>query len=177
MDINLEKIDIIRERTGVSYKEAKEALVSADGDIVEALIQLEEKNAKSWTDNLSKSVGNTGNEMMEKIKYMIKKGNVTKIIVKRDGDVLLNVPVTAGAVGVMLAPLLAVVGASAALLTKTTIEIVKDNGEVVDINEIADDTMTEFKNRFSGSEVDDMVDDIIDDIDETLDDLNDGADY
>lgn len=41
-DITLEKIDIIRERTNVSYAEAKKALEIADGNVVDALIYIEE---------------------------------------------------------------------------------------------------------------------------------------
>ena len=42
MDITLEKIDEIRERTGLNYKEAKDLLEEAEGDVVQALIILEE---------------------------------------------------------------------------------------------------------------------------------------
>lgn len=45
-DINqqLEKIDLIRERTKASYREAKEALEAADGDVLEAVVRLEEED-------------------------------------------------------------------------------------------------------------------------------------
>ncbi len=43
MSINLDKIDLLKERANVSYREAKEALEANDGDLVEALIYLEEK--------------------------------------------------------------------------------------------------------------------------------------
>ena len=43
MDAYLEKIDLLRERTGVGYKEAKDALDRAEGSVVEALILLAEK--------------------------------------------------------------------------------------------------------------------------------------
>jgi len=42
-EITLEKIDIIKERTGVSYTEAKEALEECDSDVVNALIYIEAK--------------------------------------------------------------------------------------------------------------------------------------
>lgn len=41
MSITLEKIDMIMQRANVSYKEAKEALERHNGDILEALIELE----------------------------------------------------------------------------------------------------------------------------------------
>lgn len=140
--ITLEKIDIVRERAGVSYKEAKEALEQNDGDVIETIISIEEKHGKTWMDTMSV----VGNEVIEKLKTVIKKGNVSRIVLKKDGEVLLNVPVTAGAIGIMLYPMISLLGISAALITKATIEIVKDSGEVVDINEIAGETVSEIKN-------------------------------
>ncbi|EOC99882.1 DUF4342 domain-containing protein [Caldisalinibacter kiritimatiensis] len=136
MDISLEKIDIIRERTGVSYKTAKEALELNDGNVVDALIYLEE-NQKSWTENIT----NKSDEVIEALKEALRKGNVTKITVKKDGEVLMNIPVTAGAIGAILSPPVTAVGVTAALLSKCTIEIVKENGEVVNINEMAGKTV------------------------------------
>lgn len=86
-----------------------------------------------------------GNEIVEKLKAVIKKGNVSRIILKKDGEILLNVPITAGAIGVMLYPTISLLGIAAALITKSTIEIVKDSGEVVDINEIAEETVSGIK--------------------------------
>ncbi len=140
--ITLEKIDIIRERTGASYKEAKEALEQNDGDIIETIIFIEEKHGRTWVDTMSVM----GNEIVEKLKAIIKKGNVSRIILKKDEEVLLNVPITAGAIGVMLYPTVSLLGVFAALVTKATIEIVKDTGEVVDINEITEETISEIKN-------------------------------
>ena len=41
MDITLEMVDQVRERTGASYEEAKTALESANGDVVDAIIAIE----------------------------------------------------------------------------------------------------------------------------------------
>jgi len=41
MQIPLEKIDQLRERAGIGYREAKQILEQADGDLLEALIYLE----------------------------------------------------------------------------------------------------------------------------------------
>ena len=43
MEITLEKIELVKDRTGVSYKEAKEALERANGTVVDAIIEIEEK--------------------------------------------------------------------------------------------------------------------------------------
>lgn len=161
MEINLEKIDIIRERTGVSYREAKEVLEKYDGNVVEALIELEDKTGRNWTETM----GIAGNEVIEKLKAIIKKGNVTKIILKKDGEVLLNIPVTAGAVGVVLSPLVSILGVSTALASRATIEIVKSNGEVVDLNDMAEDKVNELRNmmRSDKSKKKEEIDNILGD--------------
>ncbi|KGG80162.1 DUF4342 domain-containing protein [Caloranaerobacter azorensis] len=140
MEITLEKIDLLRERTGVSYKEAKEILEKCNGDVVEALIYIEE-NRKSWPQN----IGNIGDEILEKIRESIRKGNVTKILLKKDGETIMNIPVTAGAIGALLAPPATIFGLTAAFLSKCTIEIVKENGEVVRINDLAEKTIENVK--------------------------------
>lgn len=67
-----------------------------------------------------------GHELLEKIKELIKEGNVQRIIIKNEkGKVMMEIPVTFAAIGVLVAPILAAVGALAALMTKCTIEVIK----------------------------------------------------
>ncbi|MFA5634364.1 MAG: DUF4342 domain-containing protein [Anaerovoracaceae bacterium] len=136
MEITLEKIELVKDRTGVSYKEAKEALEATDGSVVDAIIEIEESidlKAKS-------KLGEQSAVIVEKIKNAIRKGNVSKIIVRKGDEVMLNLPVSVSIIGSVLAPWAAVAGIIAVFGTKCTIELVKDNGEVVDISEIATDT-------------------------------------
>ncbi|MBS4535283.1 DUF4342 domain-containing protein [Clostridium sp. D2Q-14] len=142
MDISLEKIDTIRERTGVSYKEAKDVLERNDGDIVEALIDIE--NSKKSNEF---SINETSEEIISKLKETIKKGNVTKILLKKDGETIMNIPVTAGAIGAVLAPQLSAIGIAAAMISRTTLEIVKENGEVINLNDMAGKTMDKIMKR------------------------------
>ena len=66
----------------------------------------------------------SGNEVLEKVKKLIKEGNVQRIIIKNEkGKVLMEIPVTFAVVGAVFAPKLAAIGALAALLTKATIEV------------------------------------------------------
>ena len=119
---NLEKIDILRERMNVSYEEARTALEFANWDVVEALVKLErdERDRKE-------EIFVRGNELVDKVKELVRKGNVTKIKVKQDDKVLIEIPVTAGVVGALLAPQLAIIGAVATLVSRSTIEIEKAN--------------------------------------------------
>lgn len=121
---NLEKIDIIRERMNVSYEEAKTVLEASNWDIVDALIKLEQSER-----NRKEEIFVRGNELVEKVKELVKKGNVNKIKVKQDDKVLIEIPVTAGVVGALLAPQLAIIGAVATLVSRSTIEIEKNNQE------------------------------------------------
>ena len=54
MEISLEAIDAVRERTGASYKEAKDALEQAGGSIVDAIVLLEERSSAKTDDVLEK---------------------------------------------------------------------------------------------------------------------------
>ncbi len=122
---NLDKVDLVRERMNVNYEEAKIALESVNWDVVEAIVKLEKDQQ-----NRKEEIFVRGNELVEKVKELVKKGNVTKIKVKQDDKILVEVPVTAGVVGAVLAPQLAVIGAVAALVSKCTVEIEKLNPEV-----------------------------------------------
>jgi len=67
-----------------------------------------------------------GHEVLQKIKELIKKGNIQRIIIKNEkGKVMMEIPVTFAAVGVLVAPILAAVGALAALVNSCTIEVIK----------------------------------------------------
>ncbi|MDI6603639.1 DUF4342 domain-containing protein [Aceticella autotrophica] len=130
MNEELEKIDMIIERTGVSYKEAREALNECNGNVVDALVYLEE-NKKSWTENISVA----GSEVLDKIKDIVKKGNVTKIRIKKDDEVILEIPVTAGAISALLIPQLTLVGVALAFVSNCTIEVERPNKEITIIKE------------------------------------------
>jgi len=65
-----------------------------------------------------------GHEALAKIKSLIKEGNVRRIVLKNEkGQVMMEIPVTFAVVGAVFAPVLAAVGALAALLSKCTIEV------------------------------------------------------
>lgn len=66
----------------------------------------------------------SSDNLIEKVKELLHEGNVTRIIVKDEKKrVLLEIPVTIGVVGVILAPWLAALGAIAALATNCTITV------------------------------------------------------
>lgn len=143
MDITLEKIDMIKERTGVSYKEAKEALVFAEGNVVDAIINIEEKGSKNWTEDFSVK----GNEAIEKIKEIIKTGNVNRIKIKKDDTIILDMPITAGALSAVILPQITAIGTAIALMTKCTIEVERSNKEIINVGETIAKTADEFADK------------------------------
>lgn len=138
MEITLEKIELVKDRTGVTYAEAKQALEEAEGSVVDAIIAIEETiNAGQK----GRGFGKKGEALFESIKGLVKKGNVSRIQVKKDGELVLNVPVNAGIVGVVIAPLASVVGVVAAFGFKCTIEVIKTDGTIIDVSDAVTDAM------------------------------------
>lgn len=68
----------------------------------------------------------SGDELMSKIKEIIKEGNARRVIIKNEKEeTIIEFPLTIGAIGVVLAPVFAAVGAIAALVTDCTIVVEK----------------------------------------------------
>ena len=68
-----------------------------------------------------------GENLLNKVKEIIKEGNVRKITIKdKNGKVLVVFPLTLGVVGVAIAPVLAGVAAIAALVVECTITVLAD---------------------------------------------------
>jgi hypothetical protein len=71
-----------------------------------------------------------GNELVDKVKALIHEGNVRRIIIKNEqGHTFVEIPVSVAAVGAVFAPVLAAVGALAAMAAKFTIVVEKAREE------------------------------------------------
>ena len=67
-----------------------------------------------------------GEEIVSKIKELIHEGNIRRVIIKNEeGRTLIDIPLTLGVVGALVAPQLAAIGAIAALITHGTIVVEK----------------------------------------------------
>lgn len=66
-----------------------------------------------------------GEQLLGKVKELIREGNVRRIRIKQDGHVVLEIPLALGVVGIVLAPTLAAIGAVGALLAQCSIEVVR----------------------------------------------------
>ncbi|MFA7309555.1 MAG: DUF4342 domain-containing protein [Candidatus Paceibacterota bacterium] len=66
----------------------------------------------------------SGEDVIATVKKLLKEGNARRIIIKNEAGVtVVEFPMTIGAVGALVAPALAAIGAIAALLTKCTIVV------------------------------------------------------
>ena len=145
MEISLEKIELVKDRTGVNYKEAKDALIKADGSVVDAIIMIEDE-----IDLAPKSkAGDQASHLIDRLKQLIKKGNVSRIVVKKDEEIILNIPVNLGIVGAVWVFWPTLTATVVALGMKCTIELIKDNGEVVNLSDKAVDTFGDVKENCS----------------------------
>lgn len=165
-DITLEKIDQVLERVpGASYKEAKEALVVTDGDILDAIIYLEQnkKSTKVKTkakEKMENALGKDAEEMKCQLKEMLKRSNVIRIVVEKDNKTIMNIPLTVGVVGLALGPLVTLVGLSAAVIGKFNIKVENEEDKtVVDLGELNEEKLNILKNMLTSTakEVTDVV--------------------
>lgn len=141
MNSELEKIDLLRARLGVGYREAKEALDAADGDVVQALIDLEEKGR-----NIGERFQARGQEMVDQVRAMLDKGREYRIKVKQGDRTVLEFPASVGAlglVGALVSSEIAVLGALGtvtAMAKKYTLEFERQGapGEETPAGDVAD---------------------------------------
>ena len=151
--VTIEAIDKVLERLPkATYKQAKEALQKTDGNVVEAIIYLESNysDLKGSKKKTTEIFGKNTDELKDQVVDLIKKSNVVRIIIEKNGDTMLNIPLTVGVVGVIIGPMLALVGLSAAVLSKCKIKIANEEGDtVIDLGEFSEDKFNTIKDMVS----------------------------
>ncbi len=150
MSISLEKVDQVKGRTGVSYKLAKEALEHCDGDVVEAIVYLESSSEfKTYTDTGAGQFSALGQDVSNFFKDIIHKGNVTRITIDKDEKRILDLPVTAGAIGAVFFAPMVVISIVAAFATGCEMSIHKEDGDVVNIKDVTLDKLDAVKDALN----------------------------
>ena len=128
MQITLETVEKVMELVGVDYYTAKDALVKAEGNLDKALEDL----APTGT-----SVGDEIKDMIEKLKAKVKEGNVDRVQIRKDDEIILKVPVNVGIIGGIIgaaaAPWALIAGTIAAFGFGCKLEIVKKDGSTDEI--------------------------------------------
>ena len=66
-----------------------------------------------------------GEQLLSKVRELVHEGNVRRIIIKQEGHTIMEIPLTVGVVGAIVAPALAAIGAIGALLSQCSIEVVR----------------------------------------------------
>ena len=89
-----------------------------------------EKPERNWTEKIMVA----GNELVDRIKTLVAEGNVRRLIIRKpNGESLLEIPLIAGvAVGgvvTIIAPVLAALGALAALIAKFKVEVIHEDDD------------------------------------------------
>ncbi|MBU3109365.1 DUF4342 domain-containing protein [Clostridium gasigenes] len=163
MEITLEKVDKVKERTGSSYAEAKYALEISHGEVLDAIIYIEEikgingvspiiETSSKGEKGENDKNGETVEEFKVWLKDLINKGNVSRIRISKDEKELIDIPVNAGIaagmIGIILPQVLAF-GVIAAVVTKITIELTMADGSVEVVNKYISKATSEVKEKAS----------------------------
>ncbi len=74
---------------------------------------------QTWWETL----GGTGGAVLDQLRKLLAEGNIRRVRVRQQGQVIAEFPLTVGLVGAVFAPLLAAIGAMTALVTGCTIEV------------------------------------------------------
>ncbi len=124
MEITIEAIEKVMEETGLEYKEAKALLQENENDPEKAVAKFFEAVPE---DDKKKS-----DDIIEKIKNLVEKGNVERIQISKDDQIVLSVPVNlgiiGGIVGAVYAPWALIAGALVSFGFGCKVEVVKKDG-------------------------------------------------
>lgn len=135
--ITIDMVDDVMERLPhVSYKEAKEALIKTDGDVLDAIILLDEEKKFSISDIKKEGLDTIGTKFTEEteklrnqIIELLENAKRVRLIVESEDRVLMNLPLSIGILGVAALPIPTVLGLSAAVLTNCTVKIADENSD------------------------------------------------
>jgi Domain of unknown function (DUF4342) len=82
------------------------------------------------TSTFKESFKVAADQLVDAVRKLLHEGNVRRIVIKQhDGRTVAEFPMTIGVVGAIIAPVLAAVGALAAVLSECTIEVERTNPE------------------------------------------------
>ena len=154
--ITIEAIDKVMERVpGATYAEVREALIKSDGDVIDAIILLQENSTEKENKNkktFEEVFGKDSDKIKEEITELIRKSNVIRIVIEKNGKIIMNIPITVGVVGVVFAPILTLIGLSASVLAKYRIKIEnEDEGTIVDLGEFSEEKLNIIKDMVSSA--------------------------
>lgn len=164
-NITIEKLDAVIQRVpNATYADAKNALMQADGDVIEAIMMLESKNAFSQTTskvkkNVEQVFSKDSSELKEdfkdmtsQVKEILKRSSVIRLIIEKNGKVIINIPLTVGVAGLALGTVYTLLGLSAAMLSKYNILIQnEEDGSVVNLGQLSEEKLNMLKDMITNT--------------------------
>jgi hypothetical protein len=87
-----------------------------------------DRGGETWSNGHGGNGRTKGGELLDRLKQLIAEGNVRRVVVKQEGQIVAEFPLSVGVVGTVLAPVAAAIGALVALLTHCTIEVERTEG-------------------------------------------------
>lgn len=157
--ITMEKIDYVMSMTNASYEKVREALLDSNGDVDVAISNInatkntteepfveiidedvedaeyeEDSAGKRKWDNINSQFEDITSEIMDALKEFWEKGNASKLVVlNAKGETVISLSLAVSALGAFIAPFAAILGLSAAALSKYDFLIYMNDGEVIDL--------------------------------------------
>ena len=89
------------------------------------MTQADPNNSKVETRPTYEELQVLGEQLLAKVKELLHEGNVRRIIIKQEGQTIMEFPLTVAVESVIVAPTLAAIGAISALITQCSIEVVR----------------------------------------------------
>lgn len=130
--ITIEQIDTVKTRANVGYKEAKEILEKFDGDVVQAILYLEEEN------KIKSDIKLANTSYFKKAKSLVSKLNKITVEIYKKQNTVLRIPMSLAIVFSIIGLPAVLVGLVIAIFTGHRIKIENSNGEGYEINETLD---------------------------------------
>ena len=135
--ITIEMVDDVMERLpNVSYKDAKEALIKTDGNVLDAIILLDGDKKfsisaikKDGLDNIGTKFTAETEKLRRQTIELLKTAKRVRLIVDSEERTVLNLPLGVGILGIATLPIPTVLGLSAAVLTNCTVKIADENSD------------------------------------------------
>lgn len=131
-NITLEQVDLVIQRAHVSYSEAKEALEHCNGDVVEALLYLEQRDKVQPARNIS---------LTDNLTSFINKLNAITFILKKKERIYVNVPLSIALLAIILCFHVSILALLTAVIFGVRVRIIDGNED----SDIIDSTIDKFK--------------------------------
>ena len=85
-----------------------------------------------------------GEQLLSRVREIFHEGNVRGVIIKQDGRTLLEIPLTIGVAGVVLAPVWAAIGVIGALIAQCSIEVVRSDSPAEAVKDVTENVANTF---------------------------------